>query len=96
MRHLTLGGVIVLTLGLLLTPPEALAQQQKSHRLGWLIGTLSASVPTQEAVAIFRQRCVNSDMSRVYWQTHESNATGRRLYDKVAGHFGFIVYARDL
>ncbi len=33
---------------------------------------------------------------RVYWQTQESNAAGRRLYDKVAKHHGFIVYARDL
>jgi GNAT superfamily N-acetyltransferase len=32
---------------------------------------------------------------RVYWQTHESNAAGRRLYDQVAKHHGFIVYARD-
>ncbi len=34
--------------------------------------------------------------SRVYWQTHESNAAGRQLYDKVARHLGFIVYSRDL
>jgi GNAT superfamily N-acetyltransferase len=33
--------------------------------------------------------------SRVYWQTHETNAAGRLLYDKVAGHHGFIVYSRD-
>ena len=33
--------------------------------------------------------------SRVYWQTHESNAAGRQLYDKVAKHLGFIVYSRD-
>ncbi|MGN6151120.1 MAG: GNAT family N-acetyltransferase [Lysobacteraceae bacterium] len=32
---------------------------------------------------------------RVYWQTHVDNATGRALYDKVAQHFGFIVYSRD-
>ncbi len=32
---------------------------------------------------------------RVYWQTHESNAAGRQLYDKVAKHLGFIVYSRD-
>lgn len=32
---------------------------------------------------------------RVYWQTHESNAAGRLLYDKLARHAGFIVYARD-
>lgn len=34
--------------------------------------------------------------SRVYWQTHESNAAGRLLYDKVASHHGFIVYSHDL
>jgi GNAT superfamily N-acetyltransferase len=33
--------------------------------------------------------------TRVYWQTHEGNAAGRRLYDKVADHLGFIVYSRD-
>lgn len=30
--------------------------------------------------------------SRVYWQTHESNTTARRLYDRVAVTRGFIVY----
>jgi len=34
--------------------------------------------------------------SRVYWQTHASNATGRALYDMVARHSGFIVYAHEL
>jgi GNAT superfamily N-acetyltransferase len=34
--------------------------------------------------------------SRVYWQTHESNATARRLYDKVAVNRGFIVYGIPL
>jgi GNAT superfamily N-acetyltransferase len=33
---------------------------------------------------------------RVYWQTHESNATGRMLYDKLAKHSGFIVYSHSL
>lgn len=33
---------------------------------------------------------------RVYWQTHEGNAAGRLLYDKVALHSGFIVYACDV
>jgi GNAT superfamily N-acetyltransferase len=33
---------------------------------------------------------------RVYWQTHTTNTPGRTLYDKVAKHFGFIVYARDV
>ena len=30
--------------------------------------------------------------SRVYWVTHESNATARLLYDKVAVNSGFIRY----
>jgi GNAT superfamily N-acetyltransferase len=33
---------------------------------------------------------------RVYWQTHESNATAIRLYDKVADRSGFIVYRKQL
>jgi GNAT superfamily N-acetyltransferase len=33
---------------------------------------------------------------RVYWQTHETNITGRALYEKVAKNFGFIVYAHEL
>ena len=32
---------------------------------------------------------------RLYWHTHEGNAAGRALYDKVATHAGFIVYARE-
>jgi GNAT superfamily N-acetyltransferase len=32
----------------------------------------------------------------VYWQTHQSNAAGRRLYDKVARHSGFLVYEHEL
>jgi len=33
---------------------------------------------------------------RVYWQTQASNTTARRLYDEVATHHGFIVYAKDV
>ena len=32
--------------------------------------------------------------ARVYWLTHESNATARKLYDQVAKHAGFIQYRR--
>lgn len=32
---------------------------------------------------------------RVYWQTHYGNNVARSLYDKVAHHQGFIVYALD-
>ena len=32
--------------------------------------------------------------SRVYWQTHETNVTAMKLYDKVAERSGFVVYRR--
>ena len=35
-------------------------------------------------------------IKRVYWQTHETNAAGRLLYDKVAKHAGFIVYGQEV
>ena len=34
--------------------------------------------------------------SRVYWQTHESNAVAMRLYDSVAEKSGFLVYRHAL
>lgn len=34
--------------------------------------------------------------SKLYWQTHTTNDTARRLYDRVAEHQGFIVYEVDL
>jgi GNAT superfamily N-acetyltransferase len=33
---------------------------------------------------------------RVYWQTHETNATAMKLYDKVAEKSGFIIYSKKL
>ena len=33
---------------------------------------------------------------RVYWQTHETNATARVLYDKVAERPGFIIYRESV
>lgn len=32
--------------------------------------------------------------SRVYWQTHESNETAMKLYDKLAEKSGFVVYRK--
>lgn len=34
--------------------------------------------------------------TKLYWQTHRTNAPARCLYDQVANHDGFIVYERDL
>lgn len=33
---------------------------------------------------------------RVYWQTHETNATAMKLYDKVAERSGFVVYRKQV
>ncbi|OWV90755.1 GNAT family acetyltransferase [Rhizobium sp. R635] len=33
---------------------------------------------------------------RLYWMTYESNATARRLYDKIAERSGFIQYRKAL
>lgn len=33
---------------------------------------------------------------RVYWHTHETNATAMRLYDQVADKSGFVVYRKML
>ncbi|MEV6521846.1 GNAT family N-acetyltransferase [Longispora sp. NPDC051575] len=33
---------------------------------------------------------------RVYWSTHESNTTARRLYDQVAENRGFLLYRVQL
>ncbi len=33
---------------------------------------------------------------RVYWQTHETNTTAMKLYDKVAERSGFVVYRQQM
>ncbi len=37
-----------------------------------------------------------AECSRVYWHTHETNATAMHLYDKVAERSGFVVYRKSL
>jgi GNAT superfamily N-acetyltransferase len=42
-------------------------------------------------------RCAKrAGSTRVYWQTHESNATAMQLYDKVAEKSGFLVYRKTV
>ena len=33
---------------------------------------------------------------RLYWHTHQTNATARALYDRVAVNHGFIMYSVEL
>jgi len=42
------------------------------------------------------ERAASGGSTRVYWQTHETNATARALYDRVAERSGFIVYRKQL
>ena len=42
------------------------------------------------------ERAKRAGSTRVYWQTHETNLTARKLYDKVATRSGFIVYRKEI
>ena len=42
------------------------------------------------------ERARAAGSGRVYWHTHESNATAMRLYDTVAEKSGFVVYRVNL
>ncbi len=42
------------------------------------------------------RRAQQAGSGRVYWHTHETNATARLLYDKVAENSGFVVYRKML
>jgi GNAT superfamily N-acetyltransferase len=45
--------------------------------------------------AVYRQ-AQRDGCKRVYWQTHETNATAMQLYDKLADKSGFVVYVKPL
>ena len=42
------------------------------------------------------ERAREAGSPRVYWHTHETNATAMRLYDQVATHSGFVCYRKEL
>jgi GNAT superfamily N-acetyltransferase len=42
------------------------------------------------------QRAKETGCPRVYWQTHETNLTAMKLYDKVAERSGFVVYRKQV
>ena len=43
-------------------------------------------------IGAVRERAGLAGVSRLYWQTHESNHTAMRLYDSLAQRSGFVVY----
>jgi GNAT superfamily N-acetyltransferase len=78
------------------------------HRSTWTIGDYCYlqdlfTVPEARGLGAGRalidavtERARAAGASRVYWLTHESNATARALYDRVADRPGFIQYRRIL
>jgi GNAT superfamily N-acetyltransferase len=42
------------------------------------------------------RRAKSAGCPKVYWQTHETNATAMKLYDQVAEDSGFVVYQKNL
>lgn len=52
-----------------------------------------AGVGRKLILAVY-DRAVVAGAPKVYWQTHETNTTAMRLYDKVAERSGFIVYRK--
>jgi GNAT superfamily N-acetyltransferase len=78
------------------------------HRSTWMVGPICylQDLFTAESArgkgvggalieAVYRD-AAEAGSSRVYWNTHETNATARALYDKVATRSGFIQYRREL
>lgn len=45
--------------------------------------------------AVYEQAKI-AGVARVYWQTHESNSTAMKLYDKVAERSGFVIYRKNI
>jgi len=48
----------------------------------------------RKLIAAVEQEARKAGASRVYWLTHESNASAQTLYDKVAERSGFIQYRK--
>lgn len=47
-------------------------------------------------IAAVYEHAKRAGVPRVYWQTHETNAVARSLYDRVAERSGFVVYRHSV
>ncbi len=50
----------------------------------------------QALIEAVYERARSAGSTRVYWQTHETNHTAIKLYERVAERSGFIVYRKPL
>lgn len=58
-------------------------------------GTRGQGIGRALIVAVYA-RAMEAGSPRVYWQTHETNLTAMKLYDKVAERSGFVVYRKSI
>ncbi|MBV8765255.1 MAG: GNAT family N-acetyltransferase [Hyphomicrobiales bacterium] len=77
------------------------------HRSTWMVGptcylqdlfTAEAARGKGVGKALIEEvysRATKAGASRVYWHTHETNATARSLYDRVAVLSGFVQYRKE-
>jgi len=65
------------------------------HDLFTLESSRGKGIGRQLINAVYEQANL-AGASRVYWLTHETNHTARKLYDQVADNSGFIVYRKSL
>ena len=78
------------------------------HRSSWTVGNycyLQDLFVAEEArgrglgralIEAVYDKAREAGASRVYWLTHQDNATARRLYDQVADNLGHIQYRKLL
>jgi GNAT superfamily N-acetyltransferase len=78
------------------------------HRSSWTVGNycyLQDLFVAEDArglglgrslIAAVYEKAREAGASRVYWLTHQDNATARRLYDQVADNLGHIQYRKLL
>ena len=50
----------------------------------------------KQLIEAVEKQATRANAERLYWLTHESNETARKLYDKVAMNSGFLMYRKSL
>jgi GNAT superfamily N-acetyltransferase len=78
------------------------------HRSNWTLGdycylqdlyvseTIRGTGVGRMLIEYVAQEARQRNCCCVYWLTHETNATARLLYDRIAKHHGFIKYRKEL
>lgn len=56
--------------------------------------TLRGKGVARALITAVYERAESLGLPRVYWNTHESNQTAMKLYDKLADKSGFVVYRK--